>query len=727
MSDESILFEQGLAYAAAGQMPEAHEALKEVYRLNPARTDAICRLARIQREHEDLEAARTLLSDTLQQHPQDAGILLELGCLFHQSGQFEYALKFYRDALQNQPDLAEGWLQLGRLFQELGKLSQAKEAYEHALGLAPDDATAWNSLGLLHYFQDQAEPARAALKKAIELHPERAQYHLNLGMALLLEPLMQPEAISAYEMALRLNPAFAPELIKIGDFFMHRGLHFLARPFYACALIGKVERFDVYVKIGQCAERECEMQIALDAYRKALEIKPDQWLLQIRAGLLLPLIYQSPEDVLEWRRRFSENLDGLHTMVQREKLPRAIQTLSLYSPAFLLAYQGIDNSALLQRMSALWRQIFAVPNTQRNRQRQGRRRIGFVSAFYYEHSIQGCYLELIRELKRRGHEIYCFSLGMRKVDAVTLELQSITHWQTLATDLPLPKLAEKVISTDLDVVVYPEIGLDPLTYFLAHGRLAPVQVQLFGHPVSSGISTVDYFVSADLAEPEGAEALYCESLVRMPRSPFYTSRPPRPEPLLTREQLGLPDGHIYLLSGILFKLHPNQDALLAGILNKDPDAQIVMMQPAIHSWHDKLWQRLQRSLGPLIERVHFIPWKPTEEFYSLMIQADVLLDTLHFGAGNVAYQAVGLGVPVVTLPGSSLRSRTTFALYEQMGFRDLVADTPQEYIDLAVRLARDKVWQAKMRQMVSDLAEGVFEDQAIMAELAGFIEGVKPQ
>lgn len=722
MQDESILFEQGLAFASAGQLPEAREALREVYRLNPARTEAVRELARLEREQGRLEIARELLADAVQRNPGDSLILLELGCLFHQTAQYPYALQYYRQTLQTKPDLAEGWHQLGRLFKDLERPQQAQEAFEHALALDPGYASCWNSLGLLHYFAGKAEPARSALQKAAELRPDRGDYHHNLGMAWMLEPVDTDAALEAFRIALRLSPEYGVEMLRIGDHFMHRGMHFLAGPFYQCALEGHVDKFETNLKLAQCAERECEMHLALGFYRKALELRPDQWLIQIRAALLLPLMYQSPEDVMDWRRRFAENLEQLHDMLQREKLPRAIQTLNLYSPAFLLAYQGIDNSQLLARLSDLWQKLFWMPACEREKPRPRKRRIGFVSAFFFEHSISGCYLGLVRELVKRGHEVFCFSIGQRKVDHVTTELSELTQFQVLATDHSLQRLAEKLIAKDLDMVIYPEIGLDPLTYFLAHARLAPVQIQLFGHAVTSGIGQMDYFVSGAPFELDGAQAQYREALVQLPRSPFLVSRYPMPEQLASREELGLPEGRIYLISGILFKLHPNMDAIFAEILKRDPEGQLVLIQPAVHQWHDRLWNRFETTLAPYLERVHYLPWMPRQQFFSLLLQADAALDTLHFGAGNVAYQALSLGVPLVTLPGSFLRSRTTFGLYEMMGMRDLVADTHEEYIELALRLANDAEWRAEMRAKVLERSQVLFDDEAIMSELADFVE-----
>lgn len=728
IDEVAILYEQGLAYADAGLLPEARAALQQVYRLNPTRTEAICALARLERENGDLEAARTLLANALDLHPADAGLCLELGCVFQETGQLEYALNYYRDAIKASPEFAEAWHQLGRLFQQLERPVQAEEAYTHALSLDPTNARAWNNLGMLHYFQNRTEPSRSAYAKAAELRPDRGEYHFNLGMSLLMHPVDKSAAFKAFDLAIKLKPSFGQELANIGDHFFYTSQTQLAAPFFEHALLGEVDDFTIYLKLAQCAERSCEMQKSLDYYHKALDLRPDQWLIKVRAGLLLPMIYQSPEEVMTWRQQFVNNLNYLHDMIRREKLPHAVQNLTMFSPCFLLAYQGLDNLHPAMHLSDLWRKLFVLPATARSVPRTGKRRIGLISAFFFQHSVAGNYVGLVRELKRRGHELFFFSIGMRKHDEVTAELQTLGHWQTLPTDLPLPKLADKVIAADLDMVIYPEIGLEPLTYTLAHARLAPVQVQLCGHPMSSGIATVDYFISGKKFELPHAQEQYNQTLIQMEQAPFEITRPVMPDPILSRRELGVPEtGRLYFISCVLFKLHPNHDPIFAELLTRDPEGWLILIQPTTSLWYDKLWQRFERTLGPLIERVKFVPWMPQPSFYSLLLQSDAALDTLHFGSGNVAYQALGLGVPMITLPGSSLRSRSTFGIYEQMGMRDCVANSPQEYVELALKLAQDKEWQQAMRQKALMLSEKIFGDTGATREIADFIEEVQPR
>ena len=124
-----------------------------------------------------------------------------------------------------------------------------------------------------------------------------------------------------------------------------------------------------------------------------------------------------------------------------------------------------------------------------------------------------------------------------------------------------------IAELELDVLFYEDIGMDAFTYFLAFARLAPVQCVSYGHPDTTGIANVDYWVSNDLFEPADAAGHYSERLflLRDPGTTAYYYRPQLVPPAKRREEFGLPEGAtLYLCPQSLFKLHPDFDAILAA-------------------------------------------------------------------------------------------------------------------------------------------------------------------
>jgi len=706
------LYALGQELAQRRKYREARAAWRHAWELDPQEIAPMLALARLEQAQHGPAQAQLVLAEALQTQPQAARLHLEQGLLFYQLGQLEQAVQAYRQALEQDPELVTAWQNLGLLLQDLGRYEAAQSAYQEALKYDPEHASTHNSLGLLHYQAGEAAPARQHLQRAVQLRPQQAAYHLNLGMAWLLEPLELETALQELQMAILQEPAYAQELMRIGDYFMLREQHHLARPFLELALTGQGDAVALHLKLARCAECECRMQAALDHFQAALHLQPTCWLLEIYAALLLPSMYLSAAEIQSWHSRLQSNLQAMHQLLDRGDLPRLTQRISFYSPVFQLAYQGLNNKALLESLSQLWGRILRLPATQRTAPVRGRQRIGLLSSFFYQHSIAGVYLGLFRELAQRGLELHVFSLGGLQIDSLTHELQASAHWHLLPFEQSLESMAQSVIDADLDLLIYPELGMDSLTYLLAQTRLAPRQALLYGHPSTSGIQSMDYFLSLDCLEAPGAEAHYTETLVRLPGVPFFYAPPPEPLPPFDRQQAGLPpDSHLYLVPGTLFKVHVEMDRLFETILAQDPQAQIVFLHADHKRWHLFLAERLQQRLGEeQMTRIHFWGKLPKAEFFSLLCDADVVLDTLHFTSGNVACQALALGVPMLTCPGQLMRSRITTGLYQIMEIPDCVATSVSDLASRALRMAQDRVWREQLRALLLQRSERWLKD-----------------
>ena len=122
----------------------------------------------------------------------------------------------------------------------------------------------------------------------------------------------------------------------------------------------------------------------------------------------------------------------------------------------------------------------------------------------------------------------------------------------------------------------------------------------------------------------------------------------------------------------------------------------------------------------MVDRVIFVPRIPQAEFFRLLMMADVILDPPFFGGGNTSYEAFAMGLPIVTWPGSFMRGRVTEGCYRQMGFTELVADSLDSYVEIALRLATDAAWRAQVKTEIAARAGVLYEDARVIAELEDF-------
>ncbi|MCC7166464.1 MAG: tetratricopeptide repeat protein [Rhodospirillales bacterium] len=584
-----------------------------------------------------------------------------------------------------------------------------------ALALAPIRAELWNSQGALSMRLGRPEAARQALLQALARKPDHAPALANLGNLHHLEGRFK-EAVAAFKAALAQRPDDIPTTIDLAEAlndhgFPDQGLTLLAGlPRQSDTLVAKGNLFKA---CGRCDE-------AAGAYDEALAQSFDP-ALAVKRAILMPVIPNSAEQIATERARLGTDLDRLAAMDGAIADPER----HVGATTFHLAYHGQSNRALQEKLARFHRAAcpdlsFTAPHCL-GRPRPGKRiRIGFVSRHLRAHTMGKLNQPLIAGLDRTRFETVVFQLGA--MDGVA---QAIAHSADRAVHLagPLASLRDTIAQAELDLLYYPDIGMEPTTYFLAFARLAPVQLVACGHPDTTGIDTLDGFISgANLDAPDGQE-LYTEPLFRLPGFPLYMRRPPTREPLASRAEIGLPDAaHLYVCAQSLFKFHPDFDAVLAAILDGDAQGKLVVIEQQHPEITRRFKSRLARRIANLEARLIVLMRLEARLYQGLLRQADCVLDPLHFGGGSSSLEAFALGVPIVTLPSRFLRERVTYAAYRKMGIDDLIARDRAHYVDLALRLANDPAWRADLSKRLLEAAPVLFEDPAELKTIEDFLD-----
>jgi predicted O-linked N-acetylglucosamine transferase (SPINDLY family) len=291
----------------------------------------------------------------------------------------------------------------------------------------------------------------------------------------------------------------------------------------------------------------------------------------------------------------------------------------------------------------------------------------------------------------------------------------------ITTSWQLDSAQREIADQRFDILLYADLGMDTLSHYLAFARLAPLQCVTWGHPVTSGIPAIDYFISSQHLEPDGSQQHYREKLTLLSDPPTYL----RPFKFTLSEQtrgdFGLSDtDHAYVCAQSLFKFHPSFDPILAQILEQDPQGKLVLIGGREPAWQELLLARFRRTMPDVVERVHFVSRQSTNGVGRLMQLADVVLDTTHFSGGLTTLEAFYVGQPVITLPGELMRGRVTYAYYRQMDMDDLIARDAVDYVRLALRMANDLPWREQMQSLVRERHVRLYENMNVVRELEDF-------
>jgi predicted O-linked N-acetylglucosamine transferase (SPINDLY family) len=248
----------------------------------------------------------------------------------------------------------------------------------------------------------------------------------------------------------------------------------------------------------------------------------------------------------------------------------------------------------------------------------------------------------------------------------------------------------------------------------------------FGHPNTTGIPNLDYFVSNDLFEPREAAEHYSEKLFRLHDLPTlaYYHRPAIPA-LESRAAalaaLGLPTGKpLYVCPQTLYKVHPDMDALIRGILLRDPKGLVVLIEGQFGEFTAQLRARFAANLPEVAARIVFLRRMGFAEFLRLLAVADVILDTVHFNGMNSSLESFAVGTPIVTLPSGLQRGRHTQAMYRKMHIDDAIARSSAHYIEIAVRIATDPEYQQSLRERILSRNHVLFADLRVVQEFERF-------
>jgi protein O-GlcNAc transferase len=438
----------------------------------------------------------------------------------------------------------------------------------------------------------------------------------------------------------------------------------------------------------------------------------------------LPQIYESPEHVARSREHFETELDALIA-----DPPRAESYADLLNTTpFFLNYQGFDDHALQAKLASLLLAACpdlgsSAPHATDPEPSTGRKlRVGFVSAYLSAHSVGTWYSGAVRLIIDSGR----FDVSLFTLDSVEprLEQAAARGANHVRLDKELLAARAQIAAARPDMLVYTDVQLHPRIYALGFARLAPLQCLLVGHPSSSGLPSMDYFLSNVFQDSDGAQAHYSEHLVRLPRIAAYVERTKPPARDWTREQLGFESGrHYYVCPMKLQKMHPDFDSAMARILECDDRAEVVLFEdPDKPLWREQLASRFARSMPGVADRVRFRRFAPRDEFLGVLQHADCVLDPFHFSGGVTTYNAFSIGVPVVTMAGELFRSRMTAGMYAQAGIEAGVARTQDEFVDLALRWAADRSERLAVGRRIVEAHEKLFETRDAVDQLADWLE-----
>ncbi len=718
--DASVYRRLAGVYLSQGCPDRAVEVLLTAISIEPGSTRAHNNLGQGLMRLGRTEEAKASFQEALRLDPHYATGYNNLGMVHTDSAEFERAAHCFRRALALDPALTIAQLNLAIACERAGRLAEALRCYEAVVAQAPEMVEAWVGRGSVLTRQGQFDQALGCLERASRLRPGDAVI-LTRKARVLLSMERVHQSLSAVDEALRRDDANAEAHQTRAE-----ALRKLGRRSEALQSLESALRLNpdvhAWCNFGILQHELGEFDSAVRSFRRALELDPAN--IEVRTRLLARLIPSVPfthEQAMSARTTFELQLLEFEAWMSSRVLSESDALIVTQQQFFYLSYDEESNRPMLERyrhagaarLLAFDRECPSVPVGLWGGPPQ-RFKLGLVSAHVHDHSVYNAIVRgWLKHLDRTRFDIALFSLGTKQ-DAVTHEARaSVEHFE--AGSRPTDDWAAEIRRRRFDALIFPEIGMNEITLALACQRLAPRQFAAWGHPETSGLPTIDGYLSAELFEPPDAQDHYTEPLIRLPNlgvhcQPYGTVATP-----VDFERLGIDrNDTVFICPGVPFKYRPKDDRILVDIARRLTRCVFVFFDYEGAELSRMLQARIaaefrNAQLDPARYLVS-IPWQPRAAFFGLLRQADVYLDTIGFSGFNTLMQAVECHLPCVSYQGRFMRGRLGSGVLRRLGLPELVALDRAQYVDLAVKLASSEVYRSEIREKIRRAGATAYSD-----------------
>jgi predicted O-linked N-acetylglucosamine transferase (SPINDLY family) len=636
----------------AGQFALAEQGYKDVLRRQPDHPVALTLYGILAQQTGNHEIAVRVLDVAIGANPNHAEAHAARGSALQGLGRIDDAVASFERALALKPDLLEAHANLGNALQIQGKLDEAAEQYRWVAARRPDIAGIHSNLGIVFQAQGKLDAAAECFARALKLKPDLVEAHTNVALVLMMLG-RSDDAIAHYRVALELRPDLS-------------GIH---------------------ANLGMALQAQGKMAEAVEAYRRGLAVNPDDPAALCNLGSALQDLGRLDEARASFARALALKPD--YAEVHSNMLVLANYDPALDDAGLLEAHRAFDCAVTAPLMPATLHHA-------NDRDPARRLRIGYVSGDFCRHPVGYFILKALSAHDRAAVETWCYS-GRPREDDLSAEIRArADHWRSMI-GVADADLAAQIRADGIDILVdlSGHTGGNRLPVF---GRKpAPVQVAWLGYFNTTGVGAIDYVLMDDATVPPGAERWFTEQVVRLPEGRFCYAPPDyAPDvaalPAATR-------GHITFGSfNNMSKVTADVIALWSAVLAAVPDARLLLKWKSLADAAEGA--RVRQAFGAhgiAPERLELRGPTPHAQMLAEYADVDIGLDPFPFCGGLTSCEALWMGVPIITLPGTRPVSRQTLGFLTQLGLPELAADSPERYVAIAAELAGDRDRLAALR------------------------------
>lgn len=669
-----------------GNYSQAETLLRKILKQSPKFTAARMNLGNLALEQGDTATAIRELTRLLHEGIDSANLYYNLGRALLAAGNFTQAFDMLNKCLAKERRYPLLPIEMGNVLRKLKRYEEARHWYQQACVNFPHNPGPWVNIGNCYLDEDKFHAAEAAVHNALKLNLNYAPAWSNLCAIHVRQGLIDM-AEQEGRRAINLDPHFAGA---------YRNL--------AQALIQKCDLAGAY----QCLAAECalpqappETKLRLicllgehKRYAEALEL--EQSLGAAIAKIPDFSLYTFPyhREICYWHdhARLEQQVVA---HVKTARIERGMQ-LSPWM-AMLVADKslGVTAAELRNFTEALATYLFkgfinTTPTPLRQKQPNGKIRLGYLSADFHAHATAYLMIEVFEQHDHEQFETFAYAIDPDSTCSMRQRLkQAFGNWREVSA-LSARETAAVIQADAIDILIdlkgYTH-NARPEVFAL---RPAPIQVGYLGYPGTLGITALDYLIADTFIIPPQQQPHYTETIAYLPNCYQANDSHRSIAAPVTREAEGLPEqGLVLCCFNHPRKISPKIFDTWCRLLHKLKNSVLWLF--ASHPLVKKHLLIEAGTRGIAKTRLIFATHRPQAEHLSRLRLADLFIDTYPVNAHTTASDALYAGVPLITCTGDIFASRVAGSLLRSVGLADLITENLQAYEELVVQLGQNPV------------------------------------
>ncbi len=704
----------------AGQAAQAEALCRQLLTQAPDHPQGCNLLGMTLQAQGQLDAAIAQYQLALQHKPAYPEALNNLGYALHLQGKFDAALEHYRQALACRPDLAEVHYNLANTLLTQGRLDDAATHFRQALTCQPTLAPAHYNLGNLLKEQGRFSAAAESYRRVLALQPQHAQAHNNLGIA--LEACAQWEqAATHYRAAIAAQPGLVEAHCNLGNVLRAQDQSEAAVASYRNALALQPEHAAIHNNLGNALQLQQQPELALAHYQKALAIDPQCAQAHCNLGSLWQSQGKHDQAIASYRRALElkpDYCDAHSNLIFTLDLSTHSTTATLQEER--ARWDAMHASRWTAAHSTDWPQVNPAKLSDRQQPSSLPLRIGYVSGDFRMHSAASVFGAMLTHFDRARFTVFAYS-NTRREDAWTrLFQEQVSGWRNIVAQSD-DAVAELIRRDGIDILV-------DLSGHSAENRLqvfarkpAPLQITAWGYATSTGLRAMDVFFADPVLVPPAERACFTEEVRYLPNAMGYFNI--RPLPNVSDLPAGETAGVTFGVFNRLTKISTAAFELWAQVLHALPGSRLVFKTGEL----DDAAARarivdLFQHLGIDSARLTLLGKTSWDAHLAAYRDIDIGLDPFPHSGGVTTLESLAMGVPLVTLRWPTVVGRLSASLLTTLELTDWIAESPSQYVALAVRKAHDR---AALKQLRATLRARL--DTSIIGNPAAYVSAVEQE